>query len=139
MREFYSIIREAKEKVQGQSPYQERVELEANAVLKFMMNSSEQVNGPLFNFSLHQNYPNPFNRDTRVEYELSESANVTVKIFNILGQEIKTLIKREQEPGDFQVIWNGTNNNNVPVSSGIYLYRIRAGNYVKSKKMTLLK
>ena len=90
-------------------------------------------------FKLEQNYPNPFNPETKIEYEIPKTTNVVLKIYNILGQEIKTLIYYEQQPGNYQIIWDGTNNNNVRVSSGVYIYQIRASNFIQSKKMIFLR
>ncbi len=90
-------------------------------------------------FVLYQNYPNPFNPYTKIEYQLPKITKVTLKIFNILGQEIKTLINQEQEPGNYQIMWDGTNNLGIKVSSGIYLYQFKADGFVQTKKMILLK
>jgi len=90
-------------------------------------------------FVLHQNYPNPFNPYTKIEYQLPKITKVTLKIFNILGQEIKTLVNQEQEPGNYQIMWDGTNNLGIKVSSGIYLYLFKGDGFVQTKKMILLK
>lgn len=90
-------------------------------------------------FELNQNYPNPFNPKTKIEYKIPRIARVTLKIYNILGQEIKTIVDNELQPGSYQIIWDGTNNYNVHVSSGIYIYQIRAGNFVQTKKMIFLR
>jgi len=90
-------------------------------------------------FVLYQNYPNPFNPYTKIEYDMPKATNVTLKIYNVLGQEIKTLINDEQQPGNYQIIWDGTNNYNIRVSSGVYIYQIRAGSFVQAKKMILLR
>jgi serine protease AprX len=84
-------------------------------------------------FVLQQNFPNPFNPSTTIRYELTKSVNVTMKIFNTLGQEIAVLVNKRQETGPYQVLWNA----NVP--SGIYFYRLQAGEFVETKKMTLLR
>lgn len=89
--------------------------------------------------ALHQNYPNPFNPTTTIEYSLPKRANVTVEIFNILGQSVRTLVNEAKAAGIHRVEWNGTTSDGNQVSSGIYLYRIQAGEFVESKKMLLLK
>lgn len=90
-------------------------------------------------FSLEQNYPNPFNPSTNIKYSLPAESNVVLKIFDITGQEIKTLVDEFQSSGYKAINWNGTNNVGQPVSSGLYVYRIEAGKFVESKKMILLK
>ena len=90
-------------------------------------------------FDLHQNYPNPFNPTTVIEYALPKSAPVKIQIFNILGQVVRNLVDEPQEPGYKTVYWDGKDNSGSEVSSGIYFYRIVAGDFVKCKKMALLK
>ena len=90
-------------------------------------------------FKVYQNFPNPFNPFTIIEYEIPRTGKVVLKIYNILGQEIKTLIDLEQHPGKYQVIWDGTDRYNIPVSSGIYVYRLKSGGFIQDKEMVLLK
>ncbi len=90
-------------------------------------------------FSLHQNYPNPFNPVTRLRYDLPEADLVSITIYDMLGREVKTLINQTQEAGYRSVIWDATNDYGKPVSAGIYLYQIHAGEYISTKKMVLLK
>ncbi len=90
-------------------------------------------------FSLAQNYPNPFNPVTTIAYGLPEASDVTITIYNIMGQQVATLVKSQQEPGYYFIRWNSRNDYGVPVSAGIYLYQIRANNFVKTKKLVLLK
>ncbi|MBN2090577.1 aryl-sulfate sulfotransferase [candidate division KSB1 bacterium] len=89
-------------------------------------------------FVLEQNHPNPFNPNTIISYQLQNAGDVQLKIYNLNGQEVKTLISEFQSPGDFQVEWNGTDNLGNKVSSGIYLYRLQTNNYIITKKMTLM-
>ena len=93
------------------------------------------------NYSMSQNYPNPFNPSTTINYSIPEGQKVKVslKIFDLRGVLIQTLVEEEKESGFYRVYWNGTNTNGNNVSSGVYFYRIHAGNYVKTKKMVLLK
>lgn len=88
---------------------------------------------------LNQNYPNPFNPTTTIEYSLSSRSHVMISIYNLLGQHVRTLVDEEKRLGSYSVIWDALNSAGRPVSSGIFLYRFQAGNYVESKKMTLLK
>ncbi len=90
-------------------------------------------------FSVDQNYPNPFNPSTVINYALPKSAFVSIKIYNMLGQEVKTLVSTERSAGIYSVQWNGDNNYGKPVSSGTYIYRVVAGEYVRTMKMVLLK
>lgn len=90
-------------------------------------------------FSLEQNYPNPFNPETNVRFALPEASNVTLKIYNVLGQEVRTLVNESMTAGVHNTVWNGRDNNNNEVTSGIYIYKIVAGQFVQSKKMILLK
>ena len=90
-------------------------------------------------FILTQNYPNPFNIETTIEYSLFRNACVHLNIYNILGQKVRTLIDKEQTIGHKKVIWDGKNDKGEVVSSGVYFYRIKAGDFIDSKKMLLLK
>jgi photosystem II stability/assembly factor-like uncharacterized protein len=89
-------------------------------------------------FVLYNNYPNPFNPSTTIRYALPKQTNVMLKIYNILGQEIRTLVNERQSAGVHSVVWDSRNNLNQAVSSGIYIYRLQAGARVLSKKMILL-
>jgi len=90
-------------------------------------------------FSLHQNYPNPFNPTTSLRYDLPENNLVNITIYDMMGREVKTLVNQIQDAGYKSVIWNATNDYGKPVSAGIYLYQIQAGEYISTKKMVLLK
>jgi len=86
------------------------------------------------NFSLAQNYPNPFNPSTTIQFSLSKSGDVTLKIYNLLGEEVKTLVNEYKEIGNHSVLFNANN-----LASGIYFYRLQAGSFVETKKMILIK
>jgi formylglycine-generating enzyme required for sulfatase activity len=90
-------------------------------------------------FTLYQNYPNPFNPVTTLRYDLPENSLVNITIYDMLGREVITLIDQTQDAGYRSVNWNATNNYGKPVSAGIYLYQIQAGEYISTKKMVLLK
>jgi len=94
---------------------------------------------PVEKYKLYQNYPNPFNPFTRIRFDLPESAYVKLQIFNLKGQLIKTLIKEDINAGEQVAYWDGKNDNGKSVSSGIYFYKLKAGNYQKAKKMVLVK
>ncbi len=90
-------------------------------------------------FVLHQNYPNPFNPVTTLRYDLPDNGHVNITIYDMLGRQVKTLINQTQDAGYRSIIWNATNDYGKPVSAGIYLYQIQAGEYISTKKMVLLK
>ncbi|MCB0490706.1 MAG: T9SS type A sorting domain-containing protein, partial [Cyclobacteriaceae bacterium] len=90
-------------------------------------------------YSLLQNYPNPFNPTTTLRYALKEDGRVSLKIYNILGQEIRSLVKEYQAAGYKSVVWDGKNNSGNQVPSGIYIYRLQAGTFVQTRKMMMLK
>lgn len=85
-------------------------------------------------FTLHQNYPNPFNPSTKIRYELPQSEKVTLKVYDIIGKEIATLVNKEKPAGSYEVNFNANK-----LASGIYYYTLTAGNFTQSKKMILMK
>jgi hypothetical protein len=90
-------------------------------------------------FEVSQNYPNPFNPSTMIKYALPEAQFVTLRIYNMLGQEVATLVNNQVEAGTYNVTWNGVDNSGAKVATGTYIYRIVAGNNIITKKMILLK
>ncbi|MFC2084463.1 T9SS type A sorting domain-containing protein [Bacteroidota bacterium] len=86
------------------------------------------------NFSLSQNYPNPFNPSTTISYSIPEKGWVKLKVFDMIGRETKTLVSKEQSPGNYVVVFDGSN-----LSSGIYFYKLQAGKFIDTKKMILVK
>ncbi len=90
-------------------------------------------------YSLSQNYPNPFNPVTEIGFSLPKAGNVNLKVYNVMGQLVKTLIAENLEAGTHTVIWDGTDNSGTPVSSGVYFYRLSTDEFVDTKKMVLLK
>jgi hypothetical protein len=90
-------------------------------------------------FALFRNYPNPFNPSTVIRFDLPRAVNAKLVIYDILGQRIRTLVNEKLEAGQKQATWDGTNDAGERVSSGIYIYRLKAGNYVKSLKLILLR
>jgi hypothetical protein len=91
------------------------------------------------NYILHQNYPNPFNPNTSIRYEVPQDGFVTVQIFDMLGQEVTTLFSGNTKAGKYTLNWDGTDRNGKQVSSGSYIYRMSAGEFVKSMKMILIR
>ncbi|MCH9008906.1 T9SS type A sorting domain-containing protein [candidate division KSB1 bacterium] len=90
-------------------------------------------------YELLQNHPNPFNPETDIRFQLPEASHVMVRIFNILGQEIRTLTDKRYEAGYHTVPWNGKDEKGNVVSSGIYLYMLQAGNFSQVMKMSLIR
>ena len=88
----------------------------------------------LNSFSLDQNYPNPFNPSTIVNYTLAERSNVTLKVYDVLGKEVASLVNNSQEAGTHQVTFDASN-----LASGLYIYTLNAGDFSSSKKMMLMK
>jgi len=93
----------------------------------------------LDNYKLIKNYPNPFNPVTTLRYNLPENSHVNITIYDMLGRQVKNLINQTQDAGYRSVRWNATDDYGKPVSAGIYLYQIQAGEFVQTKKMMLLK
>ena len=90
-------------------------------------------------YTLDQNFPNPFNPTTTIRYQLNKTGRTVLEIFNILGQRVRTLVDEDQKTGAYTVIWKGENNAGVQVASGVFLYRIRSGDFTSIKKMILLR
>ena len=90
-------------------------------------------------FDLSQNYPNPFNPTTTIRFQLPKHSKVSIKIYDIIGQEVRTLVEKDFEAGYHTVTWDGSNNSERKVASGIYFYRIETEGFIKVKKALLLK
>jgi hypothetical protein len=91
-------------------------------------------------FGLNGNYPNPFNPSTTIRYSLATEGIVTLEVFNILGQKVRTLVAGCSQPaGAYEAFWDGNNEQGKPVGSGAYLYRITAGDLTDTRRMILLK
>jgi hypothetical protein len=85
-------------------------------------------------YVLSQNYPNPFNPSTKIKYSNPKRANVVIRVYDILGNEIETLVKEEKPAGTYEITWNAAN-----LPSGVYFYQIKTGEFIQTKKMILLK
>jgi PKD repeat protein len=90
-------------------------------------------------YSLSQNYPNPFNPNTIISFELPKAGNVELSVYNLLGQKVATLVNSYHDAGIYETEWDGTDDSGNRVSSGVYLYRLNAGDFVETKKMILTK
>jgi hypothetical protein len=90
-------------------------------------------------FDISQNYPNPFNPTTTISYQVPQSTEVRLVIYNTLGQKVRTLVNSRMEPGYHSVVWDGRSENGRTVASGIYIYRFEASDFTKTLKLMLLK
>ena len=90
-------------------------------------------------FELLQNYPNPFNPETTIDYQIKEEIEVTIEIYNIRGQLLRTLVDKKQAAGAYSLIWDGKDDSGKGVASGIYLYLLKTKEFVKARKLTLLR
>jgi hypothetical protein len=119
----------------GRALAQTAVTLDANTVVKpSVVNSLGNKSSPIQHFSLEQNYPNPFNPSTRIQYSLENAAQVSLKVYNLLGQDVATLVNGHQEAGSYTVPFNPIN-----FSSGVYFYRLETGSFVSMKRLVLMK
>lgn len=90
-------------------------------------------------YALSQNYPNPFNPETFISFQLPEAGHAVLRIFNVSGQEIRTLANGKYEAGYHSVRWDGRDLSGNSVSSGVYIYQLQAGTFIEVKKMSLLR
>ena len=100
---------------------------------------SNQIETVPDDLNLNQNYPNPFNPTTTLKYDLPEDAMVNITIYDMMGRVVRTMVNSQQNAGFKSVRWNATNDKGAPVSAGLYLYTIEAGEFRQTKKMVLLK
>ena len=106
---------------------------------RFQVPTELEVIGAPESFTLSQNYPNPFNPETTIKYSLPEQSDVKLLIYNLLGQEVYRFELPGQSAGEHQLTWNGRNSRGNELSSGLYIYKFSAGDFVQTKKMVLLK
>ena len=111
-------------------------EITVSSSEKFILNRESVI--PI-TFALHQNFPNPFNPITTLRYDLPSDALVTLSIYDMLGREITQLVNTNQQAGFKSVQWDATDSMGRPVSAGVYLYQIEAGDFIQTRKMVLLK
>ena len=90
-------------------------------------------------FALEQNYPNPFNPSTQIRYALPEATSVVITVYDMMGRKVRTLVQDTQSAGYHTALWNATNDRGLPVSAGMYIYTLQAGDHHHMKKMVLLK
>jgi hypothetical protein len=90
-------------------------------------------------YKLQNNYPNPFNPETIIEYYVPKAGNVSVVIYNIMGQKVRTLVDRDHTMGNHYAVWNGRDDDGNLVASGVYFYQLNGQDAVVTKKMTLVR
>jgi len=90
-------------------------------------------------YALHNNFPNPFNPETQIRFEIGKQENVQLIIYDLLGRKVRTLVNENYSPGMYVIRWDAMNDNRSPVSSGAYIYRIKAGEFIDHKKMILMR
>lgn len=94
----------------------------------------DQINGIPTTYMLDQNFPNPFNPSTKITYEIPVQSNVLLRVYDIIGNEVATLVNEPKPAGIYHILFDATS-----LSSGVYLYRMQAGDYIETKKMIYLK
>lgn len=113
--------------------------LSNEVTVEYMTGTDNEINDVSLVTRLHGNYPNPFNPTTNIAYSIAKPSNVKLKIYNLKGQLVKSLLNEYKAVGNHKTVWNGKNNQNKPVSSGIYFIRIETDNYTKTSKAILMK
>ena len=121
----------------GELPRIEKVSLNGGQIGATPVEALHIVQPKTFNLSA--NWPNPFNPETSLRYALPEAAQVKLEVYDMLGQKVRTLVNGLQNVGQYTVQWDARNDLGHSVASGLYFYRIEAGNFVQTRKMTLLR
>ncbi|MFC2085389.1 T9SS type A sorting domain-containing protein, partial [Bacteroidota bacterium] len=124
------------------------LEKEANVTLKGSVSLNDKYDVELLpvalrqiptEYALDQNYPNPFNPTTKIKYQVPENAKITLAIYNMLGERVRTLVNEIREAGYYTVEWDGRNDYGTQISSGVYIYRMFSDKFVATKKMMFIK
>ena len=115
-----------------------------NIILELLIDTEQlaligKKNDKLQKFMIHSAYPNPFNANITINFELKETTNISLNIYDQIGRIVKTLVNSSQTAGYKSIRWNATNDRNEPVSAGMYIYTIQAGEFRQTRKMVLLK
>jgi hypothetical protein len=111
-----------------------------NTTLNFTLNPASNDNEviPVTVTALKANYPNPFNPETTISYDIKDAGKVRLDVYNLKGQLVRTLVDQAQASGRYRIVFDAHDNNGNPLSSGIYLYRLRAANHQSTRKMMLM-
>lgn len=122
-----------------------KVTVAVDEIRKMVFDISTDVNDEINqtkvieSFKLFQNYPNPCNPSTTISYQIPDYSNVSVNVYDLNGQLVKELLNETQNAGEYKVSWDGTNQTNFKVASGVYIYSVRCNEHLLSKQMILLK
>jgi hypothetical protein len=133
-----AIIMSTGASLTGRALAQTEATLDANAVTRPVLVTGVAVGSVPPSFELSQNYPNPFNPSSTIHYSLEKGGQVSLRVYNLLGLEVATLVNGQQEAGSYTVPFNASTGTNS-LSSGVYLYRLEAGSFVATKKLVLMK
>lgn len=138
------IVMNTSATLNGRALSQTAVTLDANRISTSGVTAIENEENIPLDFSLSQNYPNPFNPSTIIQYSIDKSAYVSLKVYNILGIEVASLVNKNQDAGVYSIVFNANNNlinkgRTAALASGIYIYRLEAGSLSATKKLVLLK
>ena len=114
------------------------LESDASTIVSAVLSAEEKMGMPT-QFALKQNYPNPFNPSTQIQYALPSETRVLISIYDLTGRKVRTLVNEVQSAGHRSVMWNATNEIGRPVSAGMYIYTIQAGDFIQNRKMVLMK
>jgi len=120
----------------GSNPYMGADEIPGSPLV---VGVEESPDGTPLTFGLEGNYPNPFNPSTTIRYTIAKSSFVTLEVHNVLGQRVATLVQEQATPGTYSIQWNGMSEAGVKASSGVYYYRLRAGEFRETRSMVLAK
>lgn len=110
----------------------------AQIIIQLVESSNRVSSRILLNYALQQNYPNPFNAHTTINYHLKNAGYVTIEIFNLLGKKVKSLVNAEKAAGVHQINWHGQDDSGDPVTSGVYLYKMKIDDFEAIKKLMIL-
>ena len=119
--------------VNSNDPFTPSVVVPIHMIVSSTVGIEDNLNIPLA-FNLYQNYPNPFNPRTTIKYSIPELSKVKLTLFNLLGEEVTTLVNEEKNAGNYSVEFNA-----ATLPSGVYFYQLKAGEFISSKKMVLMK
>ena len=130
--EFYRVYDAGEVTIEGDRRWDIQLSTDATAVEEVSSTNPEH-------FVLDQNYPNPFNPSTTIGYQLRKISEIELVIYNLIGQHVATLGKEVQRPGVYQVRWDGRDDHDRTLASGVYLYRLKTGTQVQTRKLLLLR
>jgi len=119
--------------INSSDPFTPSVIIPVHLIVEAVVEIDNELNVPIV-YELWQNYPNPFNPSTTIKYSVPEVSKVTLKLFNLLGEEVATLVNEEKVAGNYSIEFDASS-----LTSGVYFYQLKASDYVSTKKMLLLK